>query len=135
MGAAFFVVRSKSNVTRFVIANTSLDPYGTPTERELSNCILMATSPKKKGVRPLVTETIPTGDHLEFMLSQRILGFKGYVFAIANSQYCYGMAFINRPDGSSHSYQAAQIDTEGRSRHEIVDGVAELVAVVDQGVF
>lgn len=113
-----FVTNQRGADTRIVIANTSLDPYWTVSQEGTVKFYFYGNVGEEKAVKPIVTETIPAGDHLEFTLSQEVPGFEGYVFAVANFQYCHGMAFINRPDGSSHSYQAVQIDREGRSRQD-----------------
>ena len=104
--------------TRIVVANTSLDPFGTGTERGTVKLYFFSNGEAEDGnPRPVVTQTIPAGKQLDFNLSTGgnfgmppIPGFQGYIIANANFRYSHGFALISGPGGqATASYPALRL--------------------------
>jgi len=109
--------------TGIAIANTTLDPYGTTPQNGTIKLFYFGNTPGNGAAPPAQTsQTVPGGSELIFTLSgggnfgidARGAGFQGYMFAIANFQFCHGFAFINDTHSSlSEGYLAIQIDIYG----------------------
>jgi len=103
-----FVTNQAGFDTGLVIANTSRDPFGTPTQQ--GTCTLYYygfTTGGGPAPAPVTTPNIPAGHHAIWTLSSggtvqtsggsipAAPGFQGYIIAHCNFQYAHGYAFIS----------------------------------------
>jgi len=118
-----FVTNQAGYDTGVAIANTSLDPFKTPTQS--GNVVLnYYGSTTGGGAAPAAattTSVVAAGAELVFTLSgggtngiAATPGFQGYIIAVAAFQYCHGFAFITNGLGTSsgiaEGYLAIQLD-------------------------
>jgi hypothetical protein len=117
-----FVTNQRGLDTRIVVANTSLDPFGTGPERGSVKLYFFSNDEGNGDAEwrtspPIVTQTIPAGKQLDFNLSRggnfgmpAVAGFQGYVIASANFRYSHGFALISGPGGeAAASYPAVPL--------------------------
>jgi hypothetical protein len=113
-----FVTNQGGLDTRIVVANTSLDPFGTGEERGTVKLYFFSNGDAEGGnPRPVVTQTIPAGKQLDFNLSTGgnfgmppIPGFQGYIIANANFRHSHGIALISGTGGqAAASYPAVRL--------------------------
>jgi hypothetical protein len=126
-----FVSNESGFDTGVVIANTSLDPYGTAPQSGLVALYFYGTGiglsnspciPKMVTASPVVA-----GTELIFSLSaggnygiQANPGCRGYLIAVANFQYCHGLTIISDAIGPRLGYLALQLDIPGLNRTGII---------------
>lgn len=86
--------------TGVAIANTSKDPFSTPTQS--GSCTLyFYKASDGSALTPQTSNVVPAGGHLVFTLSgggggiSAIPGYTGYMIARCNFQYAHGYAFIS----------------------------------------
>lgn len=96
-----FVTTAAGFDTGVAIANTSLDPFGTPNQ---SGTVALTFYPAAGGASTSFTTTsVPAGQELVFDVYsgdpganiQALPNFTGYMIAQANFQYCHGFAFVS----------------------------------------
>ncbi|HEV8041582.1 MAG TPA: hypothetical protein VGP62_22085 [Bryobacteraceae bacterium] len=113
-----FVTNQGGLDTRIVVANTSLDPFGTGEERGTVKLYFFSNGDAEGGnPRPVVTQTIPAGKQLDFNISTGgnfgmppIPGFQGYIIANANFRHSHGLALISGTGGqAAASYPAVRL--------------------------
>jgi hypothetical protein len=105
--------------TRIVVANTSLDPFGTAPERGTVKLYFFSSEETEgRVVQPITTESVPAGRQLDFSLSRggnfgtpAMPGFQGYIIAYAHFRRTHGFAFITSPGAQSASYAAVHINS------------------------
>jgi hypothetical protein len=106
----FVYVTNKAGFdTGIVIANTTLDPYGTAGQAGTVTLFFYGQdipSPPR-----LTTPVIPPGGSFTGVLSELAPDFQGYIIAIANFQFCKGYAFIADQEFANiaHGYTALVI--------------------------
>jgi hypothetical protein len=119
-----FVTNQSGFDTGVAIANTTTDPYGTTPQNGLVTLFFYGNTPGGGNCVPKMTTTSPvlTGTELIFTLSAggnygiaANAGCQGYMFAIANFQYCHAFAFISDVGAQklAEGYLAIQIDIYG----------------------
>jgi len=114
-----FVTNIAGYDTGVAIANTSMDPFGTPNQQ---GTVTLNYYNYNGGTSPppqTTSDAIPAGQQLVFVLSgggtHGILataGFEGYIIAQSNFQYCHGFAFISDMGAQklAEGYLAIQLD-------------------------
>ncbi len=122
-----FVTSRSGFDTRIVIANTSLDPFGTMPQSGPMR-LYFFDRPMAPGSCPPGIETGPiqAGQTFAFSVSTGCGGvppmpeFEGYVIAVTNFMYCHALAFISptQGQGSGHSYQAIHVLNRGGQNPE-----------------
>ncbi len=121
-----FVTNQSGFDTGIAIANTSLDPYGTPTQAGPVTLNYYGNT-TGGGAAPAVqkSQTVPAGTELIFTLSNggnfgiaATPGFQGYIISIANFQYCHAFAFISDAGAQklAEGYLAIQLDIPALNR-------------------
>jgi len=119
-----FVTNQSGFDTGVAIANTTTDPYGTTPQNGLVTLFFYGTVPGNSPCVPKMVTTSPvlSGTELIFTLSSggnygiaANAGCQGYMFAIANFQYCHAFAFISDVGAQklAEGYLAIQIDIYG----------------------
>jgi hypothetical protein len=119
-----FVTNQSGFDTGVAIANTTTDPYGTTPQNGLVTLYFYGTVPGNSPCVPKMVTTSPvlSGTELIFTLSSggnygiaANAGCQGYMFAIANFQYCHAFAFISDVGAQklAEGYLAIQIDIYG----------------------
>lgn len=115
-----FVTNQAGFDTGIAIANTSADPFKTPTQTGPVQ-LWYYGSTTGGGVAPTqpASQPIPAGQELIFTLSgggnfgiTATPGFEGYIIAVAQFQYCHGFAFISDVGAQklAEGYLAIQLD-------------------------
>jgi len=117
-----FVTNQAGFDTGIAIANTSLDPFKTPTQsgNVTLNYYGNTTGGGAAPAAATTTSVVAAGSELVFTLSgggtngiAATAGFQGYIIAVAAFQYCHGFAFIQGGSGASsiaEGYLAIQLD-------------------------
>jgi len=118
-----FVTNQSGFDTGVAIANTSLDPFKTPTQsgNVTLNYYGSTTGGGAAPAAATTTSVVAAGAELVFTLSgggtngiAATPGFQGYIIAVANFQFCHGFAFITDGIGTSsgiaEGYLAIQLD-------------------------
>jgi len=118
-----FVTNQSGYDTGIAIANTSLDPFKTPTQsgNVTLNYYGNTTGGGAAPAAATTTSVVAAGAELVFTLSgggtngiAATPGFQGYIIAVAAFQYCHGFAFISDAIGTSSAiaegYLAIQLD-------------------------
>jgi len=118
-----FVTNQAGFDTGVAIANTSLDPFKTPTQsgNVTLNYYGNTTGGGAAPAAATTTSVVAAGAELVFTLSgggtngiAATPGFQGYIIAVAAFQYCHGFAFITDGIGTSsgiaEGYLAIQLD-------------------------
>jgi len=115
-----FVTNQAGFDTGVAIANTSADPFGTPTQTGSVKLWYYGSTTGGGTAPPAATsQSIPAGQELIFTLSgggnfgiAATPGFEGYIIAVANFQYCHGFAFISDVGAQklAEGYLAIQLD-------------------------
>ena len=118
-----FVTNQAGFDTGVAIANTSLDPFKTPTQsgNVTLNYYGSTTGGGAAPAAATTTSVVAAGAELVFTLSgggtngiAATPGFQGYIIAVANFQFCHGFAFITDGIGTSsgiaEGYLAIQLD-------------------------
>jgi len=119
-----FVTNQSGFDTGVALANTTTDPYGTTPQNGLVTLFFYGTVPGNSPCVPKMVTTSPvlSGTELIFTLSSggnygiaANAGCQGYMFAIANFQYCHAFAFISDVGAQklAEGYLAIQIDIYG----------------------
>jgi len=121
-----FVANTGGFDTGVAIANTSLDPFNTPTQAGTVTVYYYGTTTGGGAApSPQTTQTVPAGSVLTFTLSTGGLygmaatpGFSGYIIATARFQYCHGFAFISDQNAQrlAEGYLGIILDTPGLYR-------------------
>lgn len=126
-----YVVNTLGFDTGVVIANTTVDPYGTTPQTGTVTVNYYGTGPGGSAAPAAQTsQSVPGGALLAFTLSgggnygidNRASGFVGYIIAQANFQFCHAVAYIqalgaaaNSP-GASEMYEGIILDIPGLNR-------------------
>jgi hypothetical protein len=118
-----FVTNQAGFDTGIAIANTSLDPFKTPTQsgNVTLNYYGNTTGGGAAPAAATTTSVVAAGAELVFTLSgggtngvAATPGFQGYIIAVAAFQFCHGFAFITDGIGTStgiaEGYLAIQLD-------------------------
>jgi hypothetical protein len=118
-----FVTNQDGFDTRIAIANTSLDPFGTSTQKGRVTLFYYGTVNGVPSPPPVQTtnERVPAGSQLVFSLSEGgnfgigpTPGFKGYIVAVTNFQYSHAFAIISDRGAQSQSYLAIHLNRGGQ---------------------
>ncbi|HLJ47760.1 MAG TPA: hypothetical protein VKU01_17210 [Bryobacteraceae bacterium] len=121
-----FVTNQAGFDTGIAIANTSLDPFGTPTQQGNVKLNYYGNT-AGGGAAPAAqttTAVVAPGTELVFTLSNggdhgiaATPGFQGYIIAQANFQWCHAFAFISDAGAQklAEGYLAIQLDFYGGS--------------------
>jgi hypothetical protein len=115
-----FVTNQDGLDTRIVVANTSLDPFGSTPQKGPVTFSFYGTTPDGQTPPLVKTQPIPGGEQLVFSLSgggnfgvPPVPGFEGYIFAVACFQYCHALALISDASGGlAQSYLAVRIPSK-----------------------
>ena len=118
-----FVTNRDGLDTRIVVANTSLDPFGTPAQQGPVK-LYFYDDKTADGCTPqlITTQPIRAGQQLVFSLANGgnfgmppVPGFQGYIFAITEFQYSHALALIGDPggEGLTQSYLAVRVPSNG----------------------
>jgi len=78
--------------TSIVIANTSLDPFGTTPESGACRLDFFGTNPPET---PFTTAVIPAGAVDAELVSLVAPGFDGYLFVECNFNHAHGITFVS----------------------------------------
>jgi hypothetical protein len=102
--------------TGFVIANTSMDPFGTSAQNGACTLNWYGTGPAAGTAT--TTASVSSGSYYANLVSSVAAGFQGYMIAVCNFQYGHGFAFISdgygQPGrGLSQGYLASVVPTPG----------------------
>ncbi|MGI8740969.1 MAG: hypothetical protein ACR2NN_00075 [Bryobacteraceae bacterium] len=121
-----FVTNQAGFDTGMAIANTSLDPFGTPTQAgTVTLNYYGGTTGGGAAPAAATSQTIPAGAELVGTLSNGMNfgiaatpGFQGYIIATTKFQYCHGFAFISDLGAQklAEGYLAIQLDSPGLPR-------------------
>jgi len=121
-----FVTNIAGFDTGVAIANTSQDPYGTPSQTGVVNLYYYGTTSGGGAAPPTATSSaVAGGQELIFTLSNggnfgvpATPGFEGYIIAQADFQYCHGFAFISDVGAQklAEGYLAISLDLAGLNR-------------------
>jgi hypothetical protein len=114
-----FVTNQVGFDTGLVVSNTSLDPFGTPTQQ--GPCTINyygATTGGGAAPAAKTSPVVPAGGQLVWLLSSggggidATPGFQGYIIAQCNFQFGHGFAFISNVGGNqvAHGYLALVMD-------------------------
>lgn len=118
-----FVTNQAGFDTGVAIANTSLDPFGTPTQAgTVTLNYYGGTTGGGAAPAAQTSQTVNAGNELVFTLSNggnlgiaATPGFQGYIIAQMRFQYCHGFAFISDLGAQrlAEGYLAIQLDLLG----------------------
>ncbi len=121
-----FVTNIAGFDTGVAIANTSQDPYGTPSQTGIVTLYYYGTTSGGGAAPPTATSSaVAGGQELIFTLSNggnfgvpATPGFEGYIIAQADFQYCHGFAFISDVGAQklAEGYLAISLDLPGLNR-------------------
>ena len=121
-----FVTNQAGFDTGLAIANTSLDPFGTPTQAGTVTLNYYGNT-TGGGAAPAAqtSQTLNAGNELVFTLSNggnlgiaATPGFQGYIIATMRFQYCHAFAFVSDLGAQrlAEGYVAIQLDVPGLNR-------------------
>jgi hypothetical protein len=116
-----FVTNQAGFDTGIALANTSLDPFGTPTQAGTVSLFYFGNTVGGGAAPPTQTTSavVPAGQELVFTLSNggnfgiaATPGFQGYIISTARFQYCHAFAFISDVGAQkfAEGYLAIQLD-------------------------
>jgi hypothetical protein len=121
-----FVTNQAGFDTGVAIANTSLDPFGTPTQAgTVTLNYYGGTTGGGAAPAAQTSQTLNAGNELVFTLSNggnlgiaATPGFQGYIIATMRFQYCHAFAFISDLGAQrlAEGYVAIQLDVPGLNR-------------------
>jgi hypothetical protein len=118
-----FVTNQAGFDTGIAVANTTADPYGTANQNGIVKLFYFGNT-TGGGAAPTTqsSQIVHAGEELTFTLSSggdhgitATPGFQGYMFAIAQFQFCHGFAFISDLGAQklAEGYLAIQLDLYG----------------------
>jgi hypothetical protein len=121
-----FVTNQAGFDTGIAIANTTLDPFGTPPQAGPTTVFYYgSTTGGGAAPAPQTSQSQPAGSELIFTLSgggnfgiAATPGFQGYLITVSKFQYCHGFAFISDVGAQklAEGYVAIQLDVPGLNR-------------------